>query len=256
MQRWNPDVRADGSSDNSISILDPIGANWFGEGVTAKRIAGALRAIGDGEVIVNINSPGGDFFEGLAIYNLLAEHPGKVTVKILGLAASAAAVIAMAGDEILIAQAGFLMIHNTWVVAAGDRHALADVAEWLQPFDEVSADVFHARSGVDRASIVTMLDRETWISGSSAVDQGFADDVLSSDQVKTDPENRNRISSTAAERKMALHLKRSGVSRSEGRRLVAALKGGMPLDAAPTGKPDDAAVNEGLKRLLSKMQST
>ncbi|MBN0106041.1 Clp protease ClpP, partial [Pseudomonas aeruginosa] len=92
---------------------EPIGYDWWtGEGVTAKRIAGALRAIGgDVDVTVNINSPGGDVFEGLAIYNLLREHKGKVTVRVLGLAASAASFIAMAADEVKIARAGFLMIH-------------------------------------------------------------------------------------------------------------------------------------------------
>src|SRR5690349_19853968 len=179
LDRWNPDVHAADKSDtavNTISILDPIGADWFGEGVTAKRIAAALRSIGaDKDVVVNINSPGGDYFEGLAIYNLLREHKGTVTVKILGIAASAASVIAMAGDEVQIARAGFLMIHNTWVIAMGDRNALRDVADWLEPFDRTAVGIYAARTGIKDAELTKMLDKETWIGGSDAVDQGFAD---------------------------------------------------------------------------------
>ena len=108
LDRWNANVITNDASDNTISVLDVIGADYIsGEGVTAKRIAAALRSIGNKDVIVNINSPGGDFFEGVAIYNLLREHPAKVTVQVLGLAASAASIIAMAGDEILIAKSAF-----------------------------------------------------------------------------------------------------------------------------------------------------
>ncbi len=112
LERWEPEVRAAESGDNAISIYDPIGENWEGTGVTAKRISAALRSIGQKDVVVNVNSPGGDFFEGVAIYNLLREHQAKVTVNVMGLAASAASVIAMAGDEVLMGDGSFLMIHT------------------------------------------------------------------------------------------------------------------------------------------------
>ena len=128
------EVRAAGNDANSISIYDSIGENWEGTGVTAKRISAALRAIGDKDVVVNINSPGGDFFEGVAI-SKLREHQGRVTVQVMGLAASAASVIAMAGDQILMGDGSFLMIHNAWAVAIGNRHDMADAAKLLEPFD-------------------------------------------------------------------------------------------------------------------------
>ncbi|MBN8956897.1 MAG: Clp protease ClpP, partial [Rhizobiales bacterium] len=139
LDRWRPSVQAKAAdADNTISILDVIGEDfWTGEGVTVNRVTAALRSIGNRDVVVNINSPGGDFFEGLAIYNVLRDHPAKVTVKVLGIAASAASVIAMAGDEVLIARAGFMMIHNTWIIAMGDRNDLREVADWLEPFDQV-----------------------------------------------------------------------------------------------------------------------
>jgi len=88
MERWNGGIKAAYTDENSISVFDVIGADYWGEGVTASRIAGALRSMNGANVTVNINSPGGDMFEGLAIYNLLREYKGKVTVKVLGLAAS------------------------------------------------------------------------------------------------------------------------------------------------------------------------
>lgn len=255
LSHWNPAVSAadNGQSEGSISILDPIGADWYGDGVTAKRIAGALRAIGENDVVVNINSPGGDYFEGLAIYNLLREHKAKVTVKILGIAASAASVIAMAGDDIQIARAGFLMIHNTWVVAGGDRHALREVAQWLEPFDQAAVDVYAARTGLEEKSLAAMLDRETWIAGTSAVDQGFADSLLDTDELDTSAQNSAAGRNVVAQHKIDALLAKAGAPRSERRELIAALKGGMP-GAAPTGM-QDAADLQGVRDLLASIKN-
>lgn len=108
--------------DNIITMFDSIGEDyWSGGGITAKKVASQLRAIGDRAVEVQINSPGGDVFEGIAIYNVLREHKQEVTIKVMGMAASAASIIAMAGDTIEIGAASFIMIHNTWVVSAGIR---------------------------------------------------------------------------------------------------------------------------------------
>ena len=101
VERWTPGVRAATSDDSSISVYDTIGESWDGSGVTAKRIAAALRSIGENPVTVNVNSPGGDFFEGVAIYNLLREHKAKVDIRVMGLAASAASLIAMSGDTMI-----------------------------------------------------------------------------------------------------------------------------------------------------------
>lgn len=129
LDRWDGGIKAASTDDNSISVFDVIGQDYWGEGVTAKRIAGALRAMNGADVTVNVNSPGGDMFEGLAIYNLLREYEGRVTVKVLGIAASAASIIAMAGDDIQIGRGAFLMIHNCWVYAMGNRHDFAELAQ-------------------------------------------------------------------------------------------------------------------------------
>ena len=152
LERWNASVMAAQTPDNTISVLDVIGEDfWSGGGVTSKRIAAALRAIGDQDVFVDINSPGGDFFEGVAIYNALRAHPRKVTVRVLGLAASAASIIAMAGDDVQIGKAGFLMVHNAWAVAIGNRHDMAEAAATMEPFDDAMATLYADRAGVKKS---------------------------------------------------------------------------------------------------------
>ena len=247
LERWNPSVQAASTDDNTISVFDVIGQDyWTGEGVTAKRIAAALRSIGERDVVVNINSPGGDMFEGLAIYNLLREHPGKVTVKVLGVAASAASIIAMAGDEVQVARAGFLMIHNAWVMAAGNRHDFRDFAEYLEPFDASMADIYVARSGQDLAAVQKMMDGETWIGGSAAIEQGFADVLLASDEVA---EQADEKPAALAVRRIEAALRASGMPRTEAMRLISDFKAGL-RDAAGDGERD--ATNSGLVAALSK----
>jgi ATP-dependent protease ClpP protease subunit len=246
MERWNGGIRAARDGDNSISIFDVIGADYWGEGVTASRIAGALRSLGGADVTVNINSPGGDMFEGLAIYNLLREYDGKVTVKVLGLAASAASIIAMAGDDVQIGRGAFLMIHNCWVYAMGNRHDLAQIAADMEPFDKAMSDIYQARSGLDAATVEKMMDGETYIGGSDAVAKGFADSLLSADEIAD-----NDDSPAAALRKLDALLAKTNTPRSERRKLLKALSGSKPGAAAnPEGTPSATTIeNETIDRL-------
>ncbi|WP_210484151.1 MULTISPECIES: head maturation protease, ClpP-related [Pantoea] len=233
MDRWNGGIKAAKSDENSISVFDVIGADWYGDGVTASRIAAALRSIGGADVTVNINSPGGDMFEGLAIYNLLREYEGKVTVKVLGLAASAASIIAMAGDEVQIGRGAFLMIHNCWVYAMGNRHDLQQIAADMVPFDKAMNDIYGARTGLDAATIDAMMDAETYIGGSDAVEKGFADRLLAADEIADGDD-----SPAAALRKLDAMLAKTDAPRSERRKLLKALTGGKPGAAAtPEGMP-------------------
>lgn len=239
LERWNPSLAAAAATDPAtISILDPIGVDfWTGEGVTAKRISAALRSIGpENDVVVNINSPGGDLFEGLAIYNLLREHKGTVTVKVLGVAASAASIVAMAGDEVQIARAGFLMIHDTWVVVIGNRHDLRDVADQLETFDIAMADIYASRTGLDIKAVQKKMDAETWINGSAAVDEGWADSLLPADEVR---ESKSARAERPAAFRMDLALAKAGMPRSERRALLNEFKSSTP-SAAGTGTPSAA----------------
>lgn len=240
MERWNGGIRAARDGVNSISIFDVIGADYWGDGVTASRIAGTLRSLNGADVTVNINSPGGDMFEGLAIYNLLREYEGKVTVKVLGLAASAASIIAMAGDEVQIGRGAFLMIHNCWVYAMGNRHDLAQIAADMAPFDKAMSDIYQARSGLDSTTIDKMMDGETYIGGSEAVEKGFADSLLSADEIADDDE-----SPAAAIRKLDALLAKANTPRSERRKLLKALSGSTPGAAAsPDGTPSAATIHK------------
>lgn len=245
-ERWNPGLRAavaEEEQDRSISIYDAIGYDyWTGEGVTARRVASALRTLGAGPVTVNVNSPGGDMFEGLAIYNLLREHKGDVTVKVLGVAASASSIIAMAGDTVQIARAAFFMVHNSWVIAAGNRNDLRETADWLEPFDAAMADIYVARTGADTKAIAKLMDAESWIGGSAAVEQGFADELLPSDQVG----QGDAKAQAHAARRLEAALRASGIPKSEAMRLISEFKSsagdpagsgaGDPTERAPAHK--------------------
>lgn len=236
LDKWNSRIRAS-SADNSISILDVVGEDYWGEGVTAKRISAALRAIGEQDIVVNLNSPGGDMFEGLAIYNLLRVHSGKVTVNILGIAASAASIIAMAGDEIKMGRGAFLMIHNCWAVGVGNRHDFAKLANDLAPFDKSMSDIYVARSGLPEETISQMMDNETYIGASDAIEKGFADSLLAVDAVDDGDE-----SPQAAIRKLDALLAKAKTPRSERRRLISALTRSMPSATSnPHGMPSAAS---------------
>lgn len=247
LDKWNSSIRA-ASSANTISVLDVIGEDYWGEGVTAKRISGALRAIGSNDVVVNINSPGGDMFEGLAIYNLLRAHSGKVTVNILGIAASAASIIAMAGDEIHMGRGAFLMIHNCWSIGVGNRHDFAKLAADLEPFDKSMADIYVARSGQSESVVSKMMDDETYIASSDAIAKGFADGLLAADEINDGDE-----SPQAAIRKLDAALAKAEMPRSERRKLISALTGSMPGATSDTnGMP--SATNEINPKTLSDLQ--
>ncbi|AOM42981.1 head maturation protease, ClpP-related [Xenorhabdus hominickii] len=222
LDKWNSGIRA-ANADNTLSILDVIGESFWDEGVTAKRLSGALRTMVNQDVIVNINSPGGDVFEGIAIYNLLRNHSGKVTVNVLGLAASAASIIAMAGDEINMGRGAFLMIHNAWTCCCGNKNDLIAVAEALKPFDDSLTDIYSTRTGIDKATIANMMDDETFINHTDALTQGFADGLLTADVI-----DDGNDSPQAAMRKLDALLAKSHVPRAERRRLINALNGSTP----------------------------
>ena len=249
LDRWDGGIKAAATDDNTISVFDVIGQDYWGEGITAKRIAGALRAMNGADVTVNINSPGGDMFEGLAIYNLLREYEGHVTVKVLGIAASAASIIAMAGDDIQIGRGAFLMIHNCWVYAMGNRHDFAELAQSLEPFDTAMADIYAARSGLDIAAVQKLMDGESYIGGSDAVAKGLADSLLSADAVSDGDE-----SPAAALRKLDALLAKTNTPRAERRKLIKALSGGMP--GAVTTKDGTPGAAEDIKpETLNSLES-
>ncbi|WP_245512911.1 head maturation protease, ClpP-related [Enterovirga rhinocerotis] len=246
LDRWNAGIRAAASGENVITIYDVIGEDyWSGGGVTVNRIDAALRRIGDQAVEVHINSPGGDMFEGIAIFNRLLQHPAPVGVKVMGLAASAASIIAMAGNTIAMGPASFLMIHNCWVIAAGDRNDMAETAAYLAPFDDAMAALYAGRSGADKTTVAGWMDAETFMSAEQAIENGFADSLLTADEMEVDEGAREQASAHNAVRKAELGLCRS-MSRSEARSLLSKIKGtpGAAPDAGG-GAPKTATPGAG-----------
>lgn len=248
--RWNPAIKASDENDNTIGIYDPIGYDyWDDSGVTAKRISAALRSLDGADVVVNINSPGGDVFEGLAIYNLLREYKGHVTVRVLGVAASAASFIAMAADEIQIARAGFFMIHNAWTGLWGNRNDLRETADFLEQIDDTIADIYHVKSGLGMDELKADMDKERWINGRDAIDSGFADAFLPSDVVVEDTKNFTK--EKVAAHKADILLAKAGMSRSSRRELIQDLKG----TPGATNQATPSASNDVLKSVLQSMRN-
>ena len=227
LDMWNPDLRAAvETATDTITMYGVIGEDWWGEGVTVKRIDSALRAIGDKPVTVYINSPGGDMFEGIAIYNRLREHSQPVTTKVLGLAASAASVIAMAGTQREVAKSAFLMIHNCWTWLAANRHGLREAADQMEEFDKAMIGLYADTSGQSEDVIEHMLDAETYLSGSSALEKGFATGLIAADEVREAPDDS--LTQAHASRKLDAALAKSGMPRSERRKLIAGIKTSKP----------------------------
>jgi len=255
LARWADAPQAAESDDpGTISIYDVIGHDyWTGGGFTSKRMAAALRSIGPKDVTVAINSPGGDFFEGIAIYNLLREHPAKVKVKVMSLAASAASVIAMAGDEITMGVGSFLMIHNAWAVVVGNRNDLDEVGAVLRQFDEAMAEIYVARSGLDAKAIGKLMDAESFIGASEAVAKGLADSVSS--EAASASGGGSARADLGARRRLDAILAQQGMPRSERRRLLREATGTHDAadDATPrAGEPASFAAD--IRRLIDTLK--
>lgn len=170
-------MKAKGASVAEVYIYEDIGKR-FG-GVSDKQFAVDLKALGAVSTIhVRLNSYGGDVFEGLAIYRLLADHPATVVSFIDGIAASIASVIAMAGDEIRIAEAGELMIHEAWTIAVGPAAEMRAAADHLEATSSSIADVYAARTGQSKDQIQAWMAAETTFQSADAVKHGFAQMVM------------------------------------------------------------------------------
>lgn len=169
----------DGGKTAELHIYDFIGEDFFGDGISARNVVRELNAAGPLERIeVRINSPGGVVADGNAIYNALVRHQARVVVNIDGHALSAASVIAMAGDDILMAENAMMMIHEAWGVTRGpaaDHEASATV---LRKLSEAAANVYAKRSGLGREELLKLMADETWFTADEAKDKGLCTEVV------------------------------------------------------------------------------
>ena len=151
--------------------------SWFDDDVTPQLFKDELMA-GSGDITVWINSPGGDCVAAAQIYNMLMDYPGNVTVKIDGIAASAASVIAMAGTKVLMSPVSMLMIHNPMTIAFGDSAEMQKAIEMLGSVKDSIINAYEIKTGLSRTKLSHLMDAETWMDAGKAVELGFADAVM------------------------------------------------------------------------------
>ncbi|MDL2310377.1 Clp protease ClpP [Peptostreptococcaceae bacterium OttesenSCG-928-C18] len=173
---WNWARDAD---DNRILYLDGVIAeeSWFDDDITPAAFKRELLS-NEGSITIWLNSPGGDCVAASRIYSMLMDYKGNVTIKIDGIAASAASVIAMAGTEVLMAPTALMMVHNPLTVAIGDSEEMKKAIDMLDEVKESIINAYEIRTGMSRTKLSHLMDAETWMSANKAIELGFADGVL------------------------------------------------------------------------------
>ena len=178
---WNWTNQAPTESEPEQRILTLNGTiaeeSWFDDDITPQLFREELNA-GSGDITVWINSPGGDCVAAAQIYNMLMDYRGSVTIKIDGIAASAASVIAMAGTRVLVSPVSMLMIHNPATMAMGDAAEMQKAIAMLDEVKESIINAYEIKTGMSRAKLSHLMDAETWMDAHTAVDLGFADEIM------------------------------------------------------------------------------
>lgn len=236
---------ADATTEAELLLYDEIG--YFGIG--AKDVVQALQQVRAEVLHVRLNSPGGDVMDGVAIYNALRQWAAggrQVVTHIDGMAASIASVIALAGDEVRMADNAFYMIHEPWAVTLGTAGDHRKTAEVLDKVEGVILDTYMKRAEADRAEVQQWMQAETWFTAQEALDAGFVDTLVEATPAKArfdlsvfrnaPTALREAAPARASERDLERLLRDAGCSRSEAKAAVAALKGpNSPRDAAEGG---------------------
>ncbi len=170
------EVKAQTGDTTEVFIFDVIG--W-----PFTDISGLVRSMAaekDTPILARINSPGGDVFDGMSLFNAFANHPGGVTVRIEGLAASIASIVAMGGRKVEAYQNTMFMIHNAWVLAAGDHNAMREIADIIEKISGQMLDVYTGKTKSGKKDMQQMMDSETWMTAKEAEAKGFIDTILTS----------------------------------------------------------------------------
>ena len=188
---WNW-VRNENDESRTLFLNGEISdETWYGDEVTPKMFKEELQD-GEGDITVWINGPGGDVFAAAQIYNMLMDYKGNVTVKIDGLAASAASVIAMAGTEVQMSPVAMMMIHNPATIAIGDSSEMKKAIDMLDEVKESIMNAYEIKTGLSRSRISHLMDAESWFNAKKAVELGFADKLLFSKE-ETEAEEEKEL---------------------------------------------------------------
>lgn len=167
-------IEASANDQAEILVYDVIGWPYNDAGDLVRYV----NSLGDKDILVRLNTPGGDVFDGMAIFNALANHKGKVTIRIEALAASMGSVLAMAGKEIQAYSNTMMMIHDPWTYMAGNQYELREMADLLEKISGQMLDVYAGRSKVGKREMKEIMKAETWYTAKEAKEKGFIDTIL------------------------------------------------------------------------------
>ncbi|MEM6365738.1 MAG: head maturation protease, ClpP-related [Planctomycetota bacterium] len=207
---------ADGDDPAELLIMEEIGEDWWGDGLSAADVVSFVKGLGKKDPInVRINSPGGFVYDGMVMYNALASHQGHVTTIVEGLAFSMASVITMAGDTVKMFKASDFGIHRAWGVSVGNQKDMRAAADWMATIDQHLVEIYEDKSGKSQQQISDWMDGEsdgTLFSATESLDHGFADEVVdpkggkAKDSIRSTLRNsvRNSPRLQAARRNMAM----------------------------------------------------
>lgn len=185
-QKFNA-VHNEETKTSEITIYGVIGTSWWDDSFSAMDIDEALKAAGDNDIIINLNSPGGDAFDGISIFNRLKRHNGKVTIHVDGWACSAASIIAMAADELIMELGSMFMYHEASNIVWGTKTDMRKEADILEELEEGIIDIYMTKTNLSREEVRVNLDAETWLSAKKAVEYGFATKASGNDEAS--PQN-------------------------------------------------------------------
>lgn len=176
--KFNNWINKDNKKEAEILLYGVIGEDGYWDDVTSKQFAEDLKAVEDAvKINVRINSPGGDVFAGQAIYSMLKRCKSEVIVYIDGLAASIASIVAMSGDKIIMPKNAMMMIHKPWTITAGNANDMREQADTLDKIEESLISVYTDKTGLSAEEIKTLLEDETWLTASDALEKGFIDEI-------------------------------------------------------------------------------
>lgn len=225
------------ASEQEERVLELYGTiaeeSWFDDDVTPQMFRNELFS-GKGPITLWINSPGGDCIAASQIYTMLMDYPDEVTVKIDGIAASAASVIAMAGTKVLMAPTALMMIHNPATITMGDHEDMKRAIEMLDEVKESIINAYEIKTGISRIKLSHLMDAETWMNANKAIELGFADEVL-----KDEKQSEPTFSAYAFSRKtVATNLLNKMAEKTK------------PIQAEESAKPQGRSIDELKERLL------
>ena len=226
---WYKIEAKDDDNNAEIIIYDVVGCPYI-DAFDLIRNLGTIKAK---NISVRINSPGGDVFDGVAIFNALKEHPAHVTTKIEGLAASIASIIALAGDEVQAHKNAMYMVHDPWVLAAGNQYDLREIADILGKIGGNMLDIYYDKSNIGKRELKQMMKDETWFTAAEAKDRGLIDTILDTGAAKAkfdlsiyanvpdELEDSDREGATLSKQEIERALRDAGASRSFAKSIAA-----------------------------------